>query len=98
MRLRWRTWVPLRDTEPMTPKDELSKAEIRKDAMQDSVEATATAVGTVATILTTAGRDVARTVGGLATEVFEIRDAVRRVQAEQSGDGDGRPPRDDDQP
>ncbi|HET9860766.1 MAG TPA: hypothetical protein VFQ19_13375 [Nocardioidaceae bacterium] len=67
----------------MTPSDELSKAEIRKDAVQDTVEATATAVGTVTTIVTTAVRDVARTVGGLATEVFEIRDAVRRARAEQ---------------
>ena len=31
----------------MTPRDELSKGEIRKDALQDTVEATATAVGYV---------------------------------------------------
>ncbi|MGH3330297.1 MAG: hypothetical protein ACRDPJ_03230 [Nocardioidaceae bacterium] len=66
----------------MTPKDELSRGEIRKDALQDTVEATATAVGTVTTIVTTAVRDIARAVGGLATEVFEIREAVRRARAE----------------
>ena len=62
--------------------DRLSKAEIRKDALQDAVEATATAVGTVTTILTTAVRDVARTVGGFATEVVEIRESVRRADAD----------------
>lgn len=64
----------------MTPKDHLSKAEIRKDALQDTVEAAATAVGTVTTIVTTAVRDVARAAGGFATEVFEIRESVRRAR------------------
>ena len=72
----------------MTPKDELSKAEIRKDALQDTVEATATAVGAVTAIMTTAVRDIARTVGGLATEVFEIRDSVRRARAEHAVEPD----------
>jgi hypothetical protein len=61
-------------------KDHISRAEIRKDALQDSVETTATAVGAVTTIVTTAVRDVARTVGGLATDLFEIRDAARRAR------------------
>jgi hypothetical protein len=60
-------------------KDRISRGEIRKDALQDSVEATATAVGTVTTIVTAAVRDVARTLGGLATELFEIRDSARRA-------------------
>jgi hypothetical protein len=63
-------------------KDHMSKAEIRKDALQDAVEATATAVGSVTTIVTTAVRDIARTVGGLATEVFEIRESTRRAHAD----------------
>jgi hypothetical protein len=63
----------------MSPNDHISKAEIRKDALQDTVEATASAVGTVTTIVTNAVRDVARTVGGLATEVFEIRESARRA-------------------
>ena len=66
-------------------KDELSKGEIRKDALQDGVEATATAVGTVTTIVTTAVRDVARAVGGLATDLFEIRESARRAQRDQEG-------------
>jgi hypothetical protein len=62
--------------------DHLSKAEIRKDAVQGAVEAAATTAGEVATILTTAIRDIAGAVGGLATEVFEIRDSARRASAE----------------
>jgi hypothetical protein len=61
-------------------KDRISRAEIRKDALQDTVETTATAVGAVTTIVTTAVRDVARTVGGLATELFEIRESARRAR------------------
>lgn len=63
-------------------KDQLSRNEIRKDALQDAVEATAGTVGSVATILTGAVRDVAKSVGGLATDLFEIRDASRRAEAE----------------
>ncbi|MEP6814769.1 MAG: hypothetical protein ABI873_04365 [Marmoricola sp.] len=65
-------------------KDRLSKAEIRKDAVQDSVEAAAAAVGLVTTIVTGAVRDVVRAVGGFATEVFEIRDAARKAAHESA--------------
>ncbi|MDP9821418.1 hypothetical protein [Nocardioides massiliensis] len=68
-------------------KDHLSKAEIRKDAVQSTVEATASAVGGVTTIITGAVRDIARTLGGFATEVFEIRDAARRAQDDQAEPG-----------
>ena len=64
-------------------KDNLSKGEIRKDALQSGVEAAATTVGAVSTIVTTAVRDVARAVGGLATELFEIRDSARRADRDQ---------------
>lgn len=63
-------------------RDRLSKSEIRKDAVQGTVEAAASTVGQVATIITGAVRDVASAVGGLATEVFEIRDSARRAAAE----------------
>lgn len=66
--------------------DHISKAEIRKDAMQDTVEATASTVAAVTTIVTGAVRDVARAVGGLATEVFEIRDSARRAHADHQED------------
>ncbi|MBZ5734274.1 hypothetical protein K8Z61_07180 [Nocardioides sp. TRM66260-LWL] len=63
-------------------KDHLSKAEIAKDAVQSTVEATATTVGQVSGILTNAVRDVASAIGGLATEVFEIRETARRAAAD----------------
>jgi hypothetical protein len=67
-------------------RDHLSKAEIRKDTVQDTVEAAATTAGEIATILTTAIKDVVGAVGGLATEVFAIRDSARRASAENHGD------------
>ena len=65
-------------------KERLSKGEIRKDAVQDTVQAAAGAVEQVATIITTAVKDVADTVGGFATELFEIRDSARRAAADQA--------------
>jgi hypothetical protein len=68
-------------------KDRLTKGEITKDALQSTVEAGAETVAAVSTILTGAVRDVARALGGFATEVFEIRDASRRARAEAGIDG-----------
>ena len=59
--------------------DRLSKAEIRKDALQETVESVASTVGEVASIIITAVKDVAGAIGGLASDVFEIRDGVRRA-------------------
>jgi len=60
--------------------ERLSGAEIGKDTVQATVEAAAGTVGEVATIITSAVRDVATAIGGFATEVFEIRDAARKAQ------------------
>lgn len=60
--------------------DRLSKSEIRKDALQETVQSVATTVGEVASIITTAVKDVAGAIGGLATDVFEIRDGVKRAE------------------
>lgn len=62
--------------------DKLSGAEIGKDAVQSTVEAAAATVGEVATIITAAVRDIATAIGGLATEVFEIREASQRASAD----------------
>jgi hypothetical protein len=62
--------------------DHLSKAEIRKDAVQDAVQAAATTVGAVTSIVTGAVRDVAGALGGFATEIFEIRDSARKAAGE----------------
>ena len=62
--------------------DHLSKGEIGKDAVQSTVEAAADTVGAVAKIITKAVQDVAASVGGFATEVYEIRDAAKRASEE----------------
>ncbi|NYI79035.1 hypothetical protein [Nocardioides panzhihuensis] len=59
---------------------ELSKNEIRKDVAQSAVEVTATTVGQVTMIITGAVKDVAVAVGGLATELFELRAAAKRAE------------------
>ena len=59
--------------------DRLSKSEIRKDALQETVESVASTVGEVTSIITTAVKDVAGAIGALATDMFEIRDGVRRA-------------------
>jgi hypothetical protein len=63
-----------------TMKDHLSSSEIRKDAVQSAVEAAATTVGHVTSIVTHAVKDVAGAMGGFATEVFEIRDSARKAR------------------
>ena len=74
-------------TGPMSEpeQEKFTGAEIGKDAVQSTVEAAATTVGEVATIITAAVRDVATALGGLATEVFEIREASRKA-AEEGAD------------
>jgi hypothetical protein len=59
--------------------DRLSKTEIRKDAVQEIVGAGASTVGEVTSIIATAVKDVVNAIGALATDVFEIRDGVRRA-------------------
>lgn len=63
-------------------KDHLSKAEIRKDALQDGVEATTHAVGQATNIVIGAVSGIAKTVGGLASDLFEIREAAKRASAD----------------
>jgi len=65
-------------------KDRLSKAEIRKDAVQNAVEAAAGTVEQVAKIVTGAVKETATAVGGLATEMFEIRDAARKASKDNA--------------
>lgn len=57
----------------------LGRAEIAKDTFQVLTETTATHVGRIASILTGAVRDVARELGDLASDVFEIREAAERA-------------------
>ncbi|RZI82081.1 MAG: hypothetical protein EOO67_18235 [Microbacterium sp.] len=66
-------------------KDHISKAEIRKDAIQDGVEAVTHAVGQGTNIVIGAVSDIAKTVGGLATDLFEIREASKRASVDARG-------------
>jgi hypothetical protein len=59
--------------------DRLSKAGIRKDAVQELIESGASTVGQVTSIITTAVRDVAHVIGAFATDAFEIRNGARRA-------------------
>ena len=67
--------------------DRLSKAEIRKDAVQEIVESGASTVGEVASIITTAVKDVAYAIGSFATDVFEIRDGAKRASQPAEDEG-----------
>ena len=60
----------------------LSKLEIRKDVLQSAVESTASTVGEVTGIVVGAIKDVAASVGGLATDLFELRESARRAHAD----------------
>lgn len=62
--------------------DRLSKAEINKDALQETMEAGVQTVSRVMAIITGAIRDVTTTIGGFATDAFEIREGVRKAKAE----------------
>ena len=57
----------------------IGRAEIAKDTIQVLAESTASHVGTIAAIVTSAVRDVAHELGELASDVFEIRDAADRA-------------------
>ncbi|MGU3498088.1 hypothetical protein [Mycobacterium sp. C31M] len=67
--------------------ERLSKSEIAKDALQEGVESVASTVGEVATIITTAVKDVANAIGGLATDAFAIGDAARQAAERAEMDG-----------
>ena len=72
-------------------KDRLSKAEINKDALQETMEAGVQTVSQVMSIITGAVRDVTTTIGSFATDAFEIREGVRKAKAELNQDEDSLP-------
>lgn len=64
--------------------EKLSKSEIRKDQIQDSVEAATHAVGQVSNVVIGAVGDVVKAVGGFATDLFEIREAAKNARKDQA--------------
>ncbi len=65
----------------------LEKLETRKDTVQVVVESAFHHVGQIAGIIAGAGREVTRELGDWATEVFEMREAARRAQADRDPPG-----------
>jgi hypothetical protein len=73
----------------MTP---LEKIETRKDVLQTAIESGATHAGQIMGIVAGAVRDVTRELGDFATDVFEMRDAARRAEADGDNAVDLPPP------
>ncbi|TDP96168.1 hypothetical protein [Labedaea rhizosphaerae] len=57
-------------------------AESAKDTVQVLTESAAVHIGRIATIITGAVREIAREAGDWATEVFEMREAAKKAQAD----------------
>jgi chemotaxis response regulator CheB len=58
--------------------------ETAKDTVQVLTESAASHIGRIAMIITGAVRDVAREVGDWATDAFEMRDAAKRAQSDDT--------------
>ncbi len=58
----------------------VDRIERNKDLIQELVESTATHVGQIATIITSAVADVAREIGEIVTDGFEMREAAQRAK------------------
>jgi hypothetical protein len=57
----------------------LSRFEIAKDTVQVLTESAASHVGRIAVIVTGAVREIARELGELASDAFEMREAANRA-------------------
>lgn len=61
----------------------VDRIERNKDLIQEMVESTASHVGSIATIITTAVADVAREIGEIITDGFEMREAAQRARDDE---------------
>jgi hypothetical protein len=62
----------------------LDRLETRKDTLQVAIESGATHAGQIMGIVAGAVRDVTRELGDWATDVFEMRDAANRAEADDT--------------
>jgi hypothetical protein len=60
----------------------LDRIETRKDTLQVAIDSGAAHVGQIMGIVVGAVRDVTRELGDWATDVFEMREAARRAEAD----------------
>ena len=58
------------------------KVETRKDTVQVGIESAAVHAGRIAGIVAGAVRDVTREIGEFATDIFEMREAAQRAEAD----------------
>ena len=68
----------------------VSTPETVKDSIQVIVESGAGRIGSIAMIITGAVRDVAKEIGGFATEIFEMLEASKRARADQARRASGK--------
>ena len=61
----------------------LERIETRKDTLQMAIESGATHVGQIMGIVAGAVRDVTHELGDWATDVFEMRQAAQRAEADE---------------
>jgi len=66
----------------------LERLETRKDTLQVAIESGATHVGQIMGIVVGAVRDVTREIGDWASDVFEMRDAAKRAEADRGDAGE----------
>jgi len=69
----------------------VGRFERNKDLLQEAVESTATHVGRIATIITSAVADITREIGDLVTDGLEMRDAARRAELDEADDAPALP-------
>ncbi|MEP9394411.1 hypothetical protein ABLE94_19445 [Gordonia sp. VNK1] len=62
----------------------VDRIERNKDLIQELVESTATHVGQIATIITSAVVDVAREIGEIISDGFEMREASQKAKADEA--------------
>lgn len=66
----------------------VSRLESGKDTVQVGIESAATHAGRIMGIVATAVRDVTQEVGEFATDVFDMREASRRAEADRGSESD----------
>jgi hypothetical protein len=71
----------------------LGRLETRKDTLQVAIESGAAHVGQIMGIVVGAVRDVTRELGDWATDVFEMREAAKRAEADDGTPRTNRPVR-----
>lgn len=74
----------MNDDKPVRREFDYDRLERNKDLAQEAVQTTANRVGRIATIITGAVADVAREIGELVTDGFEMREAAKQAKADKA--------------